>query len=133
MLREKTDYVNANYTIAYKKLMKTRILCFMNFIVLLNKLFQMRSLQDNNGTGGTITVLVFDENQQERRFWRIVTLEFQELRCFFPQIFIILFLIAVSLVNIVFFELDCEVSTFWFSLLSLTVRYALPNPKLRIK
>ena len=29
-----------------------------------------------------------------------------------------------------FFSLDCEESTFWFSLLSCTVGYALPNPKL---
>ena len=34
----------------------------------------------------------------------------------------------VSLVKIVFFQLECEESTFWFSLLSCTVGYALPNP-----
>ena len=33
VFRDKTDNVNANYTIAYKKLMKTRNLFVMNFLL----------------------------------------------------------------------------------------------------
>ena len=91
----------------------------------------MSSSADQLDTGGGITDLVFDENQQERRSWRFCnsTVPLSEVD-YFTQIFIIVFLIAVSLIKLVFFQLDCEESTFWFSLLSCTVGYALPNPKL---
>ena len=59
-----------------------------------------------------------------------VTLEFRDLMVYFTQIFIIVFLIGVSLLKLVFFKLEFEESTFWFSLLSCTVGYALPKPKL---
>ena len=49
---------------------------------------------------------------------------------YFTQILIILFLTVVFLTKLVFSQLDCEESTSWFSLLSCTVGYALPNPKL---
>ena len=52
---------------------------------------------------------------------------------YFTHILIILFLIAVSLTKLLFSQLGCEESTFWFSLFSCTVDYALPNPKLRTK
>ena len=37
---------------------------------------------------------------------------------YFTEIFIIVFLLGISLVKLVFFKLDCEKSTFWFSFLS---------------
>ena len=34
---------------------------------------------------------------------------------YFTQVFIIIFLIIVSLVKLAFFQLECEESTFWFA------------------
>ena len=91
----------------------------------------MSSTADQLDSGGGITDLVFDENQQERRSLRFCNSRVPRSEVvYFTQIFIIVFLIAVSLIKLVFFQLDCEESKFWFLLLSCTVGYALPNPKL---
>ena len=77
-----------------------------------------------------ITDLVFDDQNQERRSWRFCN---SRLPCseavYFTQVSIV-FLTVFSLTKLVFFHLDCEESTFWFSFLSCTVGYAIPNPKL---
>ena len=91
----------------------------------------MSSTGDQLDSEAGITDLVFDENQHERRSWRFCNSRVPRSETvYFTQIFIIVFLITVSLIKSVFFQLDCEESTFWFSLLSCTVGYALPNPKL---
>ena len=90
----------------------------------------MTQPEDTIDVGGAITDSVFDENHQERQSWRFCNSRVPRSEVvYFTQIFII-YLIGVSLVKLVFFKLDCEESTFWFSLLSCTVEYALPNPKL---
>ena len=91
----------------------------------------MSQTEDQLDSGGGITDLVFDAEHHERLFWRFCNsrLPRSEVVCF-TQIIIIIFLISVSLAKLVFFSLDCEESTFWFSLLSSTVGYAIPNPKL---
>ena len=94
----------------------------------------MSKAEDQLYTGGAITDLVFDDNHHERRSWRFCNSGIPRSEIvYFTQVFIIIFLIIVSLVKLVFFQLECEESTFWFSLLSCTVGYALPNPKLWIK
>ena len=94
----------------------------------------MNQPEDNIDAGGAITDLVFDENHQERRCWRFCNSRVPLFEVvYFTQIFVIVFLIGVSLVKLVFFKFDCEESTFWLSLLSCTVGYALSNPKLLIK
>ena len=91
----------------------------------------MSRAEDQLDTGGAITDLVFDDNHHERRSWRFCNSRIPRSEVvYFTQVFIIIFLIIVSLVKLVFFQLECEESTFWFSLLSCTVGYALPNPKL---
>ena len=91
----------------------------------------MSSTAHQLDSGGGITDLVSDENQQERRSCRFCNSRVPRSEVvYFTQIFIIVFLIAVSLIKLVFFQLDSEESTFCFSLLSCTVGYALPNPKL---
>ena len=91
----------------------------------------MSKAEDQLDTGGAITDLVFDDNHHERRSWRFCNSRIPRSEVvFFTQVFIIIFLIKVSLVILVFFQLESEESTFCFSLLSCTVRYALPNPKL---
>ena len=91
----------------------------------------MSQTEDQLDSGGGLTDLVFDAEHQERQFWRFCNsrLPRSEL-VYFTQFFIIIFLITVSLIKLVFFRLDCEESTLWFSLLSCTVGYALLNPKL---
>ena len=90
----------------------------------------MSSTADQLDSGAGMTDLVFDENQQERRSWRFFHSRVPRSEIIsFTQIFIIVFLVTVSLIKLVFFQLDCEESTFWFSLHSCTVGYALPNPK----
>ena len=75
--------------------------------------------------------LVFNEDNQERRSWKFCNSRQPRSEVvYFTQIVIILFLIGVSLIKLLLFHLDCEESTFWFSLLSCTVGYALPNLKL---
>ena len=84
--------------------------------------------------GAGITDLVFDDQNQERLSWRFYNSRLPRSEVvYFTQVSIIVFLIVVSLTKLVFFRLGCEESTFWFSLLSCTVGYALPNPKLWIK
>ena len=87
---------------------------------------------DCAGSGGAgITDLVFDDQNQEKRSWRFCNSRLPRSEVvYFTQVSIIVFLNVVSLTKLVFFHLDCEESTFWFSLLSYTVGYALPNPKL---
>ena len=85
---------------------------------------------DSANVGG-LNALVFDEENHERRSWKFFNSRLPRSEVvYFTQISIILFLNLVSLTKLVFSQLDCEESTFWFSLLSCTVGYALPNPKL---
>ena len=61
-----------------------------------------------------VTDLVFDEKNQERQSWRFCNSR----------------LPRSEVDQISLFYIDCEESTFWFSLYSCRVEYALPNPKL---
>ena len=80
---------------------------------------------------GVLNALVFDEENHERRSWKFFNFRLPRSEVvYFTQILIKLFLIVMSLIKLVFSQLDCEESKFWFSLLSCTVGYALPNPKL---
>ena len=91
----------------------------------------MSQTEDQLDSGGGITDLVFDAKHQERQSWRFCNSRLpRSEKVYFTQIFIIIFLITVSLSKLVFFKLDCEESTFWFSLLWRTDGCALPNPKL---
>ena len=87
--------------------------------------------QKNSANGGGLNALVFDEKNQKRRSWKFFNSRLPRFKVvYFTQILIILLLIVVFLTKLVFSQHDCEESTFWFSLLSCTVGYALPNPKL---
>ena len=79
----------------------------------------MCQTEDQLDSGGGITYLVFNAEHQERRSWRFCKSRLLRSEVvYFTQIFIIIFLITVSLIKLVFFKLDCEESTFRFSLLS---------------
>ena len=91
----------------------------------------MSKSEDQLDTGGAITDLVFDDNQLERRSWRFCNSKIARSEfVYFTQVFIVIFLITVFLPKLVIFQLECEDSIFWFSLLSCTVDYALPRPNL---
>ena len=77
----------------------------------------MSRTEDRSDTGGAIADLVFDDNHHERRLWRFCNSNIprSDVVCF-TQVFIIISLINVSLVNPVFFQLECEESTFFNSL-----------------
>ena len=95
--------------------------------------FQMSNKEDEIDSAGGVglNALVFNKENQERRSWKLCNSRLPRSEVvYFTQIIIILFPIGVSLIKLVFFRLDCEESTFWFSLLSCTVGYALPGPKL---
>ena len=78
--------------------------------------------QIDSPAGIGLNVLVFNEENQERRSWKVCNSRLPRSEVvYFTQIVIILFLIGVSLIKLVFFHLDSEESTFWFSLLSCTV------------
>ena len=75
--------------------------------------------------------LVFDEDNPERRSWKFFNSRLPRSEVvYFTQILIILFSTVVSSTKLVFSDLDGKESTFWFSLLSCTLGYVLPNPKL---
>ena len=85
---------------------------------------------DSANVGG-LNAVVFDEENHERRSRKLFNSRLPRSKVvYFTQILIILFLIVVSLTKLVFSQLGCEESTFWFSMLSCTVGYALLNPKL---
>ena len=79
----------------------------------------MSKAGDQLDTGGAITDLVFDDNHHERRSWRLCNSKIPRSEgVYFTQVFIIIFLIIVTQEKLVFFQLESEESTFWFSLLS---------------
>ena len=91
----------------------------------------MSQTEDQLDSGGGITDMVFDAEIQERRSWRFCNSRLPRSEVvYFTQIIIIIFSYNCFSRQVSFFSLDCEESTFWFSLLSCTVGYAPPNPKL---
>ena len=92
----------------------TKYILLNNFVINLKfivhkQIFKMSQTEDQLDSAGGITDLVFDAEHQERQSWRfcISRLPRSEV-IYFTQIFIIIFLITVSLIKLVFFKLDCE-------------------------
>ena len=117
-----------------KKKFKLKKLCVNSFLQI--TYFQMSVGEDQIDSANIkgLNALVFDEENQKRCSWKFFNSRLPRSEVvYFSQILIILFLIVVSLTKLVFSQLDCEESIFWFSLLSCTAGYALPNPKLSTK
>lgn len=75
---------------------------------------------------------VFDSNNEERKSWKFcnsITLPRSEV-VFFTQVFLIFILITLCSVKLLCFDLPCEEMSIWIAILSSTVGYILPNPKL---
>lgn len=83
-------------------------------------------------TDTALTDFVFDDQNQERRSWKFcnkTSVPRSEV-VFFTQIFFIFIFIILCAVKLTLFELSCEESTIWISILSSTVGYILPNPRI---
>ena len=79
-----------------------------------------------------INDIIFDENHKERASWRFynsTTLPRSEV-LFFVQTAIIFLLIVISCVKLMFFEIPCEDRTYWCTLLSGSVGFLLPSPRI---
>ena len=73
---------------------------------------------------------VFDDNNQERQSWKCFGQTCnRSLVVFLSQFFVILLILACCIVRITLAEV-CEETTVWIAILSSTVGYILPSPKL---
>ena len=73
---------------------------------------------------------VFDDNNQERQSWKCFGQTCnRSLVVFLSQFFVILLILACCIVRITLAE-TCEETTVWIAILSSTVGYILPSPKL---
>ena len=87
----------------------------------------MSQTEDQLESGGGITNLFFDAENHERQSWRFCNLRLARSEVVYStQIFIIIFLIIVSLVKFVFYLLECEDFSFWFSLLLVQLDTLFP-------
>jgi len=79
-----------------------------------------------------VNEIVFDKDNIERKSWKFcnsISLPRSEV-VFFSQLFIIFIIISVSIIKLCFYEVDCDEMPVWVMLLSSSVGYILPNPKI---
>ena len=73
---------------------------------------------------------VFDEENHERKSWKFFGRTCnRSLLVFMCQFFVIVLILACAIVRIMLFT-TCEETTVWVAILSSTVGYILPSPKL---
>ncbi len=78
----------------------------------------------------TLNEIVFDSENNERQPFTFCGKKVQRSQTlFFTQILLVLLLVCLSIVKLWLVE-SCPESTFWVAILSSTVAYVLPNPKL---
>lgn len=74
--------------------------------------------------------IVFDQNNEERKSWKLLGHSCsRSLALFISQFVVILIVLACSIVRISLAK-TCEESTVWVAILSSTLGYILPSPKL---
>ena len=87
-------------------------------------------MTEHTDNGLNLGKFVFDDNNQERQsrkhFEQICS---RSLVVFLSQFFVILLILACCVVRITLAE-TCEETTVWIAILSSTVCYILPSPKL---
>ena len=87
-------------------------------------------MTDHTDKGLQLGNFVFDDNNQERQSWKCFGQTCnQSLVVFLSQFFVILLILACCIVRITLAE-TCEETTVWIAILSSTVGYILPSPKL---
>ena len=73
---------------------------------------------------------VFDEENHERKSWKFFGRTCnRSLLVFMCQFFVIVLILACAIVRIML-STTCEETTLWVAILSSTVGYILPSPKL---
>ena len=87
-------------------------------------------MTEHTDNGLNLGNLVFDDNNQERQSWKCFGQTCnRSLVVFLSQFFVILLILACCIVRITLAE-TCEETTVWIAILSSTVGYILPSPKL---
>ena len=86
-------------------------------------------MTEHTDNGLNLGNFVFDDNQ-ERQSWKCFGQTCnRSLVVFLSQFFVILLILACCIVRITLTE-TCEETTVWIAILSSTVGYILPSPKL---
>ncbi len=78
----------------------------------------------------TIGDLVFDENNIERRSWILCNQHLPRSEIGFFTQTILVFLIVIVSISCLIIAKTCEETTVWVAILSSSVGYMLPAPKL---
>lgn len=89
---------------------------------------------DEVDKGFVVQDFVYDREKnscKEKPPWKICNVDVPRSEVvFFTQVLIIILLLTLCAVKLCFFNLTCEESAIWVSLLSSLVGYILPNPSL---
>ena len=85
-------------------------------------------MTEHTDNGLNLGNFVFDDNNQERQSWKCFVQTCNRSLVVFSQFFVILLILACCIVRITLAE-TCEESTVWIAILSSTVCYILPSPK----
>ena len=87
-------------------------------------------MTEHTDKGSNLGNFVFDDNNQERQSWKYIGQTCnRSLVVFLSQFFVILVILACCIVRITL-ATNCEKTTVWIAILSSTVGYILPSPKL---
>ena len=87
-------------------------------------------MTEHTDNGLNLGNFVFDDNNQERQSWKCFGQTCnRSLVVFLSQFFVILLILACCIVRITLAETS-EETTVWIAILSSTVGYILPSPKL---
>ena len=87
-------------------------------------------MTEHTDNGLNLGNFVFDDNNQERQSWKCFGQTCnRSLVVFLSQFFVILLILACCIVRITLVETS-EETTVWIAILSSTVGYILPSPKL---
>ena len=108
------------------------IYLFLNKIHFSKVMFEETVVDVDQVDSATVADIVFDQRGEERKPWFFcgnIALPRSEV-VFFSQLIIVVSLITLCLVKLIFFNVSCEESSVWISLLSSLVGYILPNPRI---
>lgn len=78
-----------------------------------------------------INNFVFEKDKTEKSNWQICNREVPRSEVVFvTQFFFIFLLLTLCIAKLAFYQLTCEESAIWVSILSSLIGYILPNPSL---
>ena len=87
-------------------------------------------MTEHTDNGLNLGNCVFDDSNQERQSWKSFGQTYnRSLVVFLSQFFVILLILVCCIVRITLAKI-CEETTVWIAILTNTVSYILPSPKL---